>query len=127
MRRRFVVLIDAAGPRLVRLNYYNQMCERCPRTQTDKWNMLANAQIVSTTQFVEIRREWMQGCEKETSNASNNYNENRSFLDVFFAETSWNHAGESIVPLPNTAKVGQRTKELSDHSDFGVVQTESNS
>jgi len=60
MRRRFVVLIDAAGPRLVRLNYYNQMCERCPRTQTDKWNMLANAQIVSTTQFVEIRREWMQ-------------------------------------------------------------------
>ena len=36
MRRRFVVLIDAAGPRLVRLNYYNQMSERCPRTQTDK-------------------------------------------------------------------------------------------
>lgn len=68
-----------------------------------------------------------KGCEKETSNASNNYNENRSFPDVFFAETSWNHAGESIVPLPNTAKVGQRTKELSDHSDFGVVQTESNS
>jgi len=60
MRRRFVVLIDAAGPRLVRLNYYNQMCERCPRTQTDKWNMLANAQIVTTTQFVEFRREWMQ-------------------------------------------------------------------
>jgi hypothetical protein len=60
MRRRFVALIDAAGPRLVRLNDYNQMCERCPRTQTDKWNMLANAQIVSTTQYVEIRREWMQ-------------------------------------------------------------------
>ncbi len=32
LSRRFIVLIDAVGPRLVRLNYYNQMCERCPRT-----------------------------------------------------------------------------------------------
>src|SRR5260370_26285394 len=45
-----------------------------------------------------------KGCEKETSNASNNYNENRSFLDVFFCGDILESRRRKYCPAPKHCK-----------------------